>query len=73
MKGFIWNGDGFRDPAKHSLIKETVKTHKLDFIIISKTGRESFSAPFISNLAAGFAYHLEVDREGFSLESTMTR
>jgi exonuclease III len=56
MKGFIWNSDGFRDPAKHSLIKETVKTHKLDFIIISETGRESFSAPFLNNLAAGMDY-----------------
>jgi exonuclease III len=56
MKGFIWNSDGLRDPAKHSLIKETVKTHKLDFIIISETGRGSFSAPFLNNLAAGMDY-----------------
>jgi exonuclease III len=56
MKGFIWNSDGFRDPAKHSLIKETVKTHKLDFIIISEIGRDSFSVPFLSNLAVDMDY-----------------
>jgi hypothetical protein len=56
MKGFIWNSDGFRDPAKHSLIKETVKTHRLDFIVISETSRESFSTPFLNNLAAGMDY-----------------
>jgi hypothetical protein len=33
-----------------------VKTHKLDFIIISEIGRESFSAPFLNNLAAGMDY-----------------
>jgi exonuclease III len=56
MKGFIWNSDGFGDTAKHSLIKETVKEQKLDFIVISETGRPSFSAPFLSNLAAGMDY-----------------
>jgi exonuclease III len=56
MKGFIWNSDGIRDPAKHSLIKDYVKTHKLDFIIISETGRGSFSTPFLNNLAAGMDY-----------------
>jgi exonuclease III len=56
MKGFIWNSDGFGDTAKHSLIKETMKEQKLDFIVISETGRPSFSAPFLSNLAAGMDY-----------------
>jgi hypothetical protein len=37
MKGFIWNSDGFGDTAKQSLIKETVKEQKLDFIVISET------------------------------------
>jgi hypothetical protein len=56
MKGFTWNSDGFGDTAKHSLIKETVKDQKLDFIVISETGRPSFSAPFLSNLATGMDY-----------------
>jgi hypothetical protein len=56
MKGFIWNSDGFRDPAKRSLIKETVKEQKLDFIVISETRRPSFSAPFLTNLAIGMDY-----------------
>jgi hypothetical protein len=57
MKGFIWNSDGFGDPAKHSIIKENVKDQKLDFIVISETGRPSFSAPFLTNLAAGMDYN----------------
>jgi hypothetical protein len=56
MKGFIWNSDGFGDTAKQSLIKETVKDLKLDFVVISETRRPSFSAPFLSNLAAGMDY-----------------
>jgi hypothetical protein len=56
MKGFIWNNGGFGDPAKHSLIKENVKDQKLDFIVISETGRPSFSIPFLTNLAAGMDF-----------------
>jgi hypothetical protein len=56
MKGFIWNSGGFADPAKHSLIKENVKDHNLDFIVISETGRPSFLTPFLSNLAAGMDF-----------------
>jgi hypothetical protein len=33
-----------------------VKTHKLDFIVISETGRESFSVPFLNNLATSMDY-----------------
>jgi hypothetical protein len=36
MKGFIWNSDGFRDPAKHSLIKETVKNINLISLLSQK-------------------------------------
>jgi hypothetical protein len=57
MKGYIWNSDGFRDPTKHSLIKEAVREYKLDFIVISETGRDSFSTPFLTNLAAGMDYN----------------
>jgi hypothetical protein len=56
MKGFIWNSDRFRDPTKHSQIKENVKEQKLDFIFISETRRPSFSTPFSTNLAAGMDY-----------------
>jgi hypothetical protein len=57
MKGFIWNSGGFGDPAKHSLIKENVKDQKLDFIVISETGRPSFSTPFLTNLAASMDFN----------------
>jgi hypothetical protein len=53
MKGFMGNNDGFRDLAKHLAIKEAVREFKLDFIVISETGRASFSVPFLANLAAG--------------------
>jgi hypothetical protein len=56
MKGFIWNSDGFRDPSKHSLIKETVREDKLDFMVISETRRASFSVLFLTNLAASMDY-----------------
>jgi hypothetical protein len=45
MKGFIWNSDGYGDPAKHLNIKEAVREFKLDFVVISETGRESFWPP----------------------------
>jgi hypothetical protein len=58
------------------LIKEAVREYKLDFIVISETGRDSFSAPFLTNLAAGmdyswFAYHLEAGQEVSSPVFTM--
>jgi hypothetical protein len=56
MKGFIWNSDGFGDPAKHLSIKEVVREFKLDFVVISETGRGSFLAPFLANFASGMDY-----------------
>jgi hypothetical protein len=56
MKGFIWNSDGFGDPAKHLNIKEAVREFNLDFVVIFETGRGSFLAPFLTNLAAGMDY-----------------
>jgi hypothetical protein len=34
-----------------------VKDQKLDFVVILEIGRPSFSAPFLSNLAAGMDYN----------------
>jgi hypothetical protein len=78
MKGFIWNSDGFGDPAKHLAIKEAMREFNLDFVVISETGRGSFSAPFLANLAAGWttagiACLLGVDLGASSLASTMRR
>jgi hypothetical protein len=56
MRGCIWNGDGFKDTAKHLFVKETIREHTLDFFAISETGRDNFSAPFLNNLAGGFDY-----------------
>jgi hypothetical protein len=56
MKGSIGNNDGFRDPAKYLAIKEAVREFNLDFIVISETGRASFSVPFLANLVAGMDY-----------------
>jgi hypothetical protein len=56
MKGFIWNSDGFGDPAKHLNIKEAVREFKLDFVVIFETARGSFLAPFLANLAASMDY-----------------
>jgi hypothetical protein len=56
MRGCIWNGDGFKDTAKHLFVKETIREHKLDFFAISETGRDNFSAPFLNNLAGGLDY-----------------
>jgi hypothetical protein len=53
MKGFMWNSDGFGDLAKHLAVKEAIKEHSLDFVVISETGRPKFTTPFLSNLASG--------------------
>jgi hypothetical protein len=53
MLGCIWNGEGFRDPAKHSFVRETIKDYRLDFFAILETGRSDFSAPFLRHLAGG--------------------
>ena len=56
MKGWFWNSDGLKDPAKHCIIHEAVKEHKLDFLVLSETGRDNFAGPFLKHLSAGFDY-----------------
>jgi hypothetical protein len=53
MKGSFWNSDGFKDPAKHIFVRETLSEHKLDFFAILETGRDNFSVPFLKNISAG--------------------
>jgi hypothetical protein len=56
MRGGFWNSGGFRDTAKHSVVHETIRDHKLDFFAVLETGRDSFSVPFLKNLAGGLDY-----------------
>jgi hypothetical protein len=37
MIGFIWNSDGFGDPAEQLTIIEAIREHRLDFVVISET------------------------------------
>jgi hypothetical protein len=53
MKGSFGNSDGFKDPAKYIFVRETLREHKLDFFAILETGRDNFSAPFLTNIFAG--------------------
>jgi hypothetical protein len=34
MRGSFWNSDGFKDPAKHSVVHEMIREHKLDFFAV---------------------------------------
>jgi hypothetical protein len=56
MKGVWWNSEGLGDPAKHLFINETIREHKLDFIIILETGRSNFSGPFLKHLSRGLDF-----------------
>jgi hypothetical protein len=56
MKGMWWNSDGFADTAKHCFIHETIREHKLDFVVFMETGRANFSAPFLRRLSGGLDY-----------------
>jgi hypothetical protein len=53
MLGCFWNGEGFRDPAKHLFVRETIRDYKLDFFAILETGQSDFSVPFLRNIAGG--------------------
>jgi hypothetical protein len=53
MRGVFWNSDGFKDPAKHLFVKESIKEFKLDFFVISETGRDNFASPFLNHLSGG--------------------
>jgi exonuclease III len=56
MKGSFWNSDGFRDPAKHSVVRDTIREHKLDFFAVIETGRDSFAVPFLQHLSGGLDF-----------------
>jgi hypothetical protein len=60
MKEILWNSNGFKDPKKHRFISELTKEQNLSFIGISKTGRRSFTSPFLKNLCTGreFIWHV---------------
>src|SRR6266540_4912302 len=51
LRGMTWNLDGFRDPAKHLLVQESIREHHLDFIALLETGRSNFTVPFLQHLA----------------------
>jgi hypothetical protein len=53
MRGVFWNSDGFKDPAKHLFVKESIRDFKLDFFVISETGRDNFASPFLNHLSGG--------------------
>jgi hypothetical protein len=56
MKGSLWNSDGFKDPAKHSVVHEAIRDFRLDFFAVLETGRHNFSAPFLKNLSGGLEF-----------------
>jgi hypothetical protein len=56
MKGVWWNSEGLGDPAKYLFISETIREHKLDFIILLETGRSNFSGPFLKHLFGGLDF-----------------
>jgi hypothetical protein len=56
MKGCIWNSDGFKDTAKHSVVHETIREFRLDFFAVLETGRDNFSGPFLKNLSGGMDF-----------------
>jgi hypothetical protein len=53
MKGVFWNSRGLGDLAKHIFLAELVKEEQINFVAISKTGRDSFPAHVLKNLCAG--------------------
>jgi hypothetical protein len=56
MKGVWWNSEGLGDTATHWFISETIREHKLYFIILLETGRSSFTAHFVKHLSGGLDY-----------------
>src|SRR5207253_1247063 len=59
LRGMTWNSEGFRDPAKHLFVQESIRDHRLDFIALLETGRSSFAVPFLKHIACGrvFAWY----------------
>ena len=56
MKGSFWNSDGFKDPAKHSVVRDMIREHKLDFFAVIETGRDNFAVPFLQHLSGGLDF-----------------
>jgi hypothetical protein len=53
MNAFIWNGDGFGDQAKHRIVIDAIREHRLDCVVLSETGRGNFSSQFLNHLVGG--------------------
>ena len=51
-----WNSEGFRDPAKHLFVQESIREHRLDFIALLEMGRSNFTVPFLQHLACGLDF-----------------
>ena len=64
MKGVLRNCRGLRDLAKHTFLHDVAEDNKLDFIALSETNRNSFSAQGLQNLCAGadFDWHWRCPR-----------
>ena len=56
MKGMFWNSDGLGDTAKHLTITESVRDNKLDFVVLSETGRSNFATPFLNKVSGRLQY-----------------
>ena len=73
MKGIFWNSRGLKDLAKRTFLAEVSLEHRLDFIALSKTGRDNFVPQFLNTLSGvsiliGIAFPREVDPVGSCLE-----
>jgi hypothetical protein len=58
MNGSFWNSGGFKDQAKHSVVRDTIVEFRLDFFAVLEIGRDNFSAPFLKNLSGGRDFYL---------------
>src|SRR6266498_1813939 len=56
LRGMTWNSEGFRDPAKHLFVRESIREHRLDFIALLEMGRSNFAIPFLQHLACGLDF-----------------
>ena len=53
MKGIFWNSRGLKGLAKRRFLAEASLEHPLDFIALSKIGRENFAPQFLTSLVGG--------------------
>src|SRR5215216_1438741 len=53
MRGIFWNSRGLTDLAKRRFLADASIEHRLDFIALSKTGRDNFTPQFLSTLSGG--------------------